>query len=342
MYPIIVIPAYEPSSELCALVAVLQEARPTQPIIIIDDGSSPNAAPIWAKLPQQITLLRHAINLGKGQALKTAFNYVLLHYPDAPGVITADADGQHLAADIFAVSDALVSDQATLWIGARQFDGNVPFRSKIGNTVTRHVFRLLVGQMIHDTQSGLRGIPKHLLPTLLRISSNRYEFELDMLVDVAKQQHPIREIPIKTVYLNNNQSSHFRPLLDSLRIYFVFLRFCTLSLVTALLDFIVFSIAFLCSHAILFSFITARMVAGSFNFYFGKQLIFKSDRHIWPEALRFTGLVLFLMMISYGLVNSMVYFLDINVYTSKIIAEFGLFLLSFSAQRLFVFHRESK
>ncbi|MAZ44485.1 MAG: dolichyl-phosphate mannose synthase [Legionellales bacterium] len=342
MEPVLVIPAFQPTEGLLTVVEEIRSHRPLMPILVINDGSKPEHGVLFERVRQLgATVLEHAINLGKGQAIKTAINEVLINpaYAQAVGIVTADADGQHLSKDVFKVADSLLGEPTTLWIGARAFDEDVPFRSQLGNTVTRYVFKLLVGRMIYDTQSGLRGIPRHLLKKLMTLRSTRYEFELDMLIEAAHQKLAIKETSIQTVYIDHNSSSHFRPLLDSVRIYFVFLRFCALSIVTALLDFVVFSIAFWFGSTIFASFIFARLVAGTFNFVVSKQMIFRSEASIWPEALKFSCLVLALMGISYVLVHAMVGYLGLNVLVSKVIAEFGLFLLSFAAQRLLIFSR---
>lgn len=341
MQPVLIIPAYQPTEGLETVIDAVLEQRPQMPIIVVNDGSAPEHLMCFERLKSRgVTVLEHAINLGKGQALKTAINHVLTsEYSSCAGIVTADADGQHLPKDIFKICDALVANPSTLWIGSRAFDKDVPLRSQFGNTVTRYVFKLLVGQMVRDTQSGLRGIPKSFLPCLLKLRSTRYEFELDMLVEAAHQQLSIKECPIQTVYIEENASSHFRPLVDSLRIYFVFIRFCALSIVTAVLDFIVFSLSFWLGATVLTSFLFARGVAGTFNFLIGKQMIFKSSARILPEAVKFALLVLFLMGISYVLVKAMVFYFGWNVLVSKVLAEFALFLLSFAAQRILVFNQ---
>src|SRR5689334_23087678 len=97
----VVIPAYRPSAGLVDLVRSLS-GRERNAIVVVDDGSGPEFAAVFAAaaaLPN-VELLRHAVNLGKGAALKTAFNHVLCVYPDLAGVVTADADGQHHPDDI--------------------------------------------------------------------------------------------------------------------------------------------------------------------------------------------------------------------------------------------------
>ena len=183
----IVIPAFEPTTALVDLVRDLSvDARA---IVVVDDGSSPAAQPIFERIAQMrgVVVLRHAANLGKGQALKSAFNHVLLGTAagECVGVVTADADGQHLACDIRRVADCLERTSDALVLGTRAFDGPMPLRNRVGNIVTRGVFRLLLGRPVGDTQTGLRGIPRSFLPDLLTIEAAHYEFELEMLVRAA-------------------------------------------------------------------------------------------------------------------------------------------------------------
>jgi putative flippase GtrA len=289
-----------------------------------------------AALPN-VVLLTHAVNLGKGQALKTAFNHVLIHTPaDAVGAVTADADGQHLAADIRRVAERLEQGgPRTLILGSRAFQGTVPLRSRIGNVMTRRIFTLLIGRALTDTQTGLRGIPRSFLGELMQLKAGRYEFELEMLIRATRQM-PLEELTIATVY-GDFATSHFSPLRDSLRIYFVFLRFTSLSIITAGIDYATFAIVFQSQRNILLSIIIARLIAGTFNFTANRIVVFRSRGPILGEAVKYATLVITLMLISYGLVNMLIIVLRLNVYVSKVIAEGGLFLASFALQNLVVF-----
>ena len=232
MKPPVVIPAYQPGPELEKLVKALLADGGTE-VIIVDDGSSPERAAVFPALTRQprVHILRHETNEGKGQALKTAFNYFLASFPEAaPGVVTADSDGQHLPGDIAAVSRRLSENDAALCLGTRTFKGAVPAKSLFGNTLTRLVFRVFSGRAVSDTQTGLRGIPRAFLPDLIKVRAGGYAFELEMLLMAVRSGMQIAEVPIETVYAGGNAGSHFRPLLDSLRIYSVFLRFAAASL----------------------------------------------------------------------------------------------------------------
>jgi putative flippase GtrA len=337
----IVIPAYEPTPALLALVTTLTDpgAGVPRPIIVVDDGSSSACRETFlalAGLPG-VVVLAHAVNLGKGQALKTAFNHFLLRGErDAPGVVTADADGQHLADDIRRVAERLEAMPSSLVLGSRSFEGAVPLRSRVGNGFTRAVFRLLLGRPIADTQTGLRGIPRGLLAELLQIEAGRYEFELEMLVRASTRRLPIEQVPIATVYGGDGQS-HFNPLRDSLRIYFVFIRFLGLSMATSGLDFSVFALVYVAAHNILAATAIARAVAGTFNFISNRTLVFRSTGGLAREALKYALLVMMLMGVSYGLVTSLMIFAGLGVYASKLLAEGVLFAASFALQNLWVF-----
>lgn len=228
MIPItLLIPAYNPQPTLLDLVnqAINQKIKH---IVVINDGSStPQSLSLFDTLRKdsRIVVLDHTYNMGKGAALKTGFKYISLYLDDCAGIVTADADGQHVIDDIVKVGQALLNEPNNLILGVRTFDNGVPFRSKIGNVVTRWVFNKITGVTITDTQTGLRGIGLVNIPIYLKIPSNRYEFELEMLLISNSKGIKITEVSTKTIYLNNNKSSHFSPFFDSMRIYSVFLKF---------------------------------------------------------------------------------------------------------------------
>lgn len=335
---IIIIPAYEPSEILIKLSTKLVEQGFN--LIIVNDGSGAGCQHIFAELSkyQKITIINHAVNLGKGQALKTAFNYYLTDPKSHDKtIITADADGQHLVEDIIGLSRKVDINPFDLWLGVRNFKGKVPFRSAFGNSLTKFIFKLLIGIKLSDTQTGLRGIPRELAKNMLRTMAMGYEFELEMLIKAKEKKIKIREFPIHTVYENNNASSHFNPLIDSIKIYFVFIRFCLISILTAIIDLIVFAIAQVIYNNILISAISSRIIAGGFNFTFGKYYVFKSSNQLALEFAKYSITVLLLALLSFELIYFLINNFGLNVYISKILAETTLFILSFAIQRTFVF-----
>ncbi|MBS0350830.1 MAG: glycosyltransferase family 2 protein [Proteobacteria bacterium] len=228
--PAIVIPAYQPNERLITLVHGLRHQRPEQEIIIVDDGSDREKKKFFHALQEyQVQLLEHPKNYGKGQALKTAFNYYLQKTAQPIGVVTADADGQHSIKDILILSDRLSKATEILYLGVRDFKKipgtKIPWRSQFGNWMTARLFHMISSIPVQDTQTGLRAIPSPLLQLVASSQSKAYEFEMEMLMIAAIHQIPIATIPIETIYFDNNTQSHFKPLLDSIKVYKVILKY---------------------------------------------------------------------------------------------------------------------
>ncbi len=221
----VIIPAWQPTAALPTLVADLA-ARGFGPLLIVDDGSGEAFQSLFQQVAamEGVVLLRHAANRGKGRALKSAFAYVREHLPQVAGVVTADADGQHTPADIERVARVFLGSTGDAILGVRTFGPAVPPRSRIGNRLTRRLFALLTGASVSDTQTGLRALPCPILPELLALPGERYEYEMTVLTHLCRSGRTPREVPIATVYLDGNRGSHLHPVLDSIRILFALLR----------------------------------------------------------------------------------------------------------------------
>jgi glycosyltransferase involved in cell wall biosynthesis len=337
---VLVIPAYKPSPSLPEIVNQLIVSSLINHVVVVNDGSGLDYISIFDQLSvmADVTILHHMVNLGKGAALRTGFNFAGCVFPASVGVVTADADGQHLVPDILAVADALARNGRALVVGARQLEGDIPFRSKFGNTVTRYVMRAVTGQRLHDTQTGLRGIPMDFIPILLKSTAAGYEFELDMLVTCKYTARQIREIPISTVYLDGNKSSHFNPLIDSMKIYFVLLRFMFVSFTTAILDNLVFFVALNLFPHILLSQAIGRFCAGVFNYYVNKNSVFHSRRRNIIAVPRYWFSVAVFGALSYIIIQSLLAYTSLTVVAAKLLAETVTFFFSFFVQRDFVFN----
>ena len=187
-------------------------------VVVVDDGSLEGREAFDAVRGDVDAVLVHATNRGKGAALRTAFAWAQEKLPRLAGVVTVDGDGQHDPEDVRRVAEELAREpNGGLVLGVRSFSGNVPFRSRLGNFWTRGLFRLVTGLSVSDTQTGLRGIPAALLPRLLAIPGDRYEYEIRMLADARRHPAPPREVSVRTIYLDGNASSHYRPLRDTFR-----------------------------------------------------------------------------------------------------------------------------
>ena len=192
---IIVIPAYQPDEKLTGVVDTLI-SKTNFPIVIVDDGSQADCQPLFAALSEkdQVTVLHHEVNRGKGAAMKTAFQYVYDYCPDAEGVITVDADGQHLPDDVLRVAETFRAHRDALVTGSRRFTGNVPFKSRAGNAITRFVFAISTGVKLYDTQTGLRAFSRENIPRMISLKGDRYEYEISQLLYCCRELIPIVEV----------------------------------------------------------------------------------------------------------------------------------------------------
>jgi glycosyltransferase involved in cell wall biosynthesis len=229
------IPAFNPERPLVDLVRELS-ACGFRSIIVVDDGSSPDAATVFSELTaiRGCELARHGLNRGKGRAIKTGLACFLERHPEAEGVVTVDADGQHLAKDVVRVAESFLAAPDALVIGSRKFAQDTPWRSRFGNQLTRQVFRWVAGARLADTQSGLRCFSRAIVPGLLALAGERYEYEMNVLAACPGLSVPLREVEIEAVYLDGNSSSHFNPVVDSLKIYALLLRLPFAALLKAL------------------------------------------------------------------------------------------------------------
>ena len=333
------LPAWQPEASFGALVAELV-TRGFGIVIVVDDGSQAACEPVFAEIAAlpRVNLLRHATNLGKGRALKSGFNHLLSAHPEMRGVVTADADGQHAPGDIERVARALLAGNGKPVLGVRRFSAAVPLRSRIGNRLTRLIFRLLTGTRLTDTQTGLRGLPLNLLPELLPLEGERYEYEMTMLAHLCRSGQVPAEVPIATIYLENNRGSHFNPVWDSMRIYFVLLRFYASSLLAAGIDLAGFSLCFALTHRILPSLVAGRL-SSLINFTINRRFVFQSRPPVPGSLWRYYVLAAVVAGVSYALIVRLQKGAHWNVLLAKITVDAVLSLASFSAQRTFVFRR---
>lgn len=186
----------------------------TTNIIIVNDGSTDSTAEIL-KSYSQLTQIHHPKNLGKGRALRNGFRKALeLNFEYA---ITIDSDGQHFAADIPIFIEEIQKEPNALLIGSRNMtQENVPKKSSFGNKFSNFWFKFETGIKLDDTQSGFRLYPLRLLPK--RFYTNKFEFEIEVIVRAAWKGIVVKNIPIQVLYDPTERVSHFRPFQDFTRI----------------------------------------------------------------------------------------------------------------------------
>ncbi|MGY1743468.1 MULTISPECIES: glycosyltransferase [unclassified Blastococcus] len=333
---IVLVPAYEPDARLLALVEALRAADPALHVLVVDDGSGPAARPVFAAVRALgCTVLGHPVNRGKGAALRTGLAHAAAAWPGEE-VVTADSDGQHSVVDVLRVADRVRRTGATV-LGVRGFDGAVPARSRLGNSASRVLFRLATGVALADTQTGLRGYPAHLVPWLLTVPGDRFEYELRVLLQAARRGLAVEQVPIATIYLEGNASSHFRPLVDSARVYAPLLAFLASSLAAFAVD----TVALLALHALtgalLVSVAGARLLSGTANFAVNRRYVFpggRRDRR--AAALRYAALAGCLLAANYGLLAALTR-AGVPLLAAKVLTEALLVVASFLVQRAVVF-----
>ena len=368
----VVIPAYKPDK---ALMGFSQEllTKGFGEIIVVDDGSGKEYSDVFTQVKNAgCLLLEHDVNKGKGRALKTAFEYILREKPYISAVVTADADGQHLIKDIIKVGQKTLETDNALVIGGRVFSGKVPLRSRLGNAITRGVFNFVSGQRVHDTQTGLRGIPINSLEKISKLVGERYEFEMNMLLEAKLLKLKIVEIEIETVYIDDNSSSHFNALTDSWKIYkqiFMFsgatiyrhiIMFGGSSLIAFGIDYALFSLltiivpklfiemppqkvveflglSFRYYPDVLIATLAARAVSSTVNFFINRNVVFaKKDGSILKHAISYYLLVIIIIVANNFIITGLIS-VGLNVYLAKIITEAILFICSFFIQKRFIF-----
>lgn len=347
----LIIPAYEPDERLVTLVQQLSEFYPDN-IIVVNDGSGQQYDIYYNEVQQcRCIVLKHHKNLGKGRALKNAFNYCLNHFPDMAGCITVDSDGQHCLKDILRIREALIQNPEKLILGARDFSGNnIPLKSKIGNRLTIKVCKFLCGMELRDTQTGLRGIPKSFMAELLDTKGERFEFEMQMLLE-SQNRYPIYEITIETLYDSvESHQTHFDPIRDSIRIYSIlgasFLRFVISALSSSILDLLLFSIlcTFLKSKIgisyIAVATVGARILSSIYNFLINHRLVFKSSEKYNRTILKYFTLAICQMAASALFVTIFCMVLKgINEFLVKVIVDTILFFISYQIQHNIIFKK---
>lgn len=357
----VIIPAYEPDERLIALLEDFR-IQGIRNVIIVNDGSGEAYTEVLDRAQAILqdldgTYLVHEVNCGKGRALKTAFAWVLENDPEAPGVVTADSDGQHTVDCIRAVMQRLREQPQALVLGVRTFDQeDVPWKSAFGNKLTMKVLGYVSGVRVSDTQTGLRGIPRAFIRDLLNVPGERFEFETQMLLETAGR-YPIEEVPIRTIYdSKENHQTHFNPFKDSIRIYRIlgakFIKYLFASISSCVIDLVLFAIfcrllrgtmptapaplnrvPYVAAATVL-----ARVLSATYNFAMNYKVVFKSREKVSGSAARYVALAVVQMLFSAILVTGGTALLPaLPEVVVKAVVDTILFLVSYYVQRKYVF-----
>ena len=334
---IVLIPAFNPNEKLIELVDELKNKKIN--IVVVDDGS--NNQEIFNKLDKKATIIHHEKNKGKGRAIKTGLANIKENYKGNYIIVTMDADGQHKVSDAIKLIEYCQNNPNSLVLGSRKLDKNVPFKSKIGNTITKNVYKMVTKNNINDTQTGLRAFSTDYVDRLLKIKGERYEYEINMLLEL-NNEIPIKEIEIETIYIDNNKDSHFNPIKDSYRIYKEIIKFCFSSILSFILDFILYSIFLIVfktnPYYIQLSNIIARIFSATFNYTLNKKIVFNYNNGIIKSASSYAILAIFIL-ITNTCILTILTSIGINKLVAKVITEVILFIISYTIQHRFIFKK---
>lgn len=335
----ILIPSLNPRENIIKIVENLKISG-FDNIFFVDDGSKEETKKNFKVVEEQFgaKVIVHDVNQGKGASLKDGIRYIKDN-TDLIGIVTMDSDGQHLVKDVENVVDAM--DEDSIVLGVRDFDiKGVPFRSRFGNKISTFYLKIVSGRFIKDTQTGLRGISKKYFENSLEIEGNRYEYEMNILMNWCKDKNcSIKCVPIETVYDGENVS-YFNPIVDSIIIYKEFFKNVISSVICAILDIVLF-VLFLNVFKIMnvfWSNITARILSGVFDFGINKFWVFKvrDSAKGKQEFIKYLILFIIQMLINSGLVT-LLSLISTHVVIIKIIVNTIIYFTNFFIKKRFIF-----
>lgn len=344
----VVLPSLNPDEKLNMVVdGLLREGF--RDIVIVNDGSDEEHLEPFrqAAAHPEVTLLIHEVNRGKGRALKTAFSYIRQNRPDIAGVVTVDGDNQHTPHDIRACAE-MMEKTGDVIFGCRDFSGpDVPKKSRVGNVCTSLALKLFCGIALSDTQTGLRAIPYRYLERMEKVKGERFEYETEMIFDLKRAGIAFREVTIETVYIEENASSHFHPVKDSLRIFRIIFAFAFSSVASCLIDYLLFTLLILLLEGkvslgleIFLATFLARAVSSVFNYCMNRKAVFRSDASVKKTLSKYYVLCALQTACSYLLVYLLSFLSQAGPALEllfKILVDMILFLLSFRIQQGWVF-----
>lgn len=340
---IALVPSYEPDEALLKVVSELLDNSFI--VVVVNDGSASSYDEIFNQLPSDVHYLSYEKNQGKGFALKHGFAYIKDHLNPDSLIVTLDSDGQHRVSDAIKICD-VCEREGGIVLGSRYFGKGTPFKSRFGNFMARTTFLISTRHKIYDTQTGLRAFDFSLLEMLINVKGNRYEYEMNVLLEAVRNDISVKEERIETIYLDNNSGTHYNAFKDTLRIFKEVIKFSASSLIGFLVDYAAFTLLTLipCDWArwLIACNIIARVISASVNFTINYKLVFKSQDKVWAAIFKYAMLAIFILGCNTLLLWILVEQAGMNKYLAKVIVEVTMFITNWLVQRLFVFRKKKK
>lgn len=346
---VVIIPSLEPDEKLTPYIKELISAG-IKKIVVVNDGSSKKCDSIFNEISniEECHVLTHEVNRGKGAAIKTALNFYINNLSGSDGVITVDADGQHSVPDVLRMCEAMSANPDSFVLGCREFGEETPSKSLVGNRITSFAMKFFYGISLSDTQTGLRGIPNSMINGLLTLRGTRYEYELNMLIFAKGNCIPFVVIPIETIYFDNNSKSHYRPIIDSARIFAKVISgligFSASAICAAFIDISIYGLMtkvvlahFPLFWMLLIAFLAARITSSAINFALNRRLPLSQNKNIFDTMPKYYTLVVVQMIVSFLSIYVLCAHTNIDEMIIKIIVDCILGLVSYQIQLRWVF-----
>lgn len=355
----VVIPAYRPDVRLHNLIEGLNEEDVR--FVVVDDGSGVSFASVFRRIEKDfdnVTVIRHSLNRGKGHALKSAFDYISRICKPRDGVLTIDADGERFIENAKRVAAAWREDPSSFVIGSRLIRGKVPFKSRFLTGVTKSFFAITTGVRVNDILSGVRAFSVDLIPELMKQRGERYDFEIAELLYAAQNHITIKEIPFETEYVSDSRSAHFRLFRDSWLIYKMIFVFMLSSFSCFVIDYSLLLILAGVFKSLrsavetspgeyslpvfglpvdthLLALIIARTISSFVNFLLNRKVVFKTGSN--AAIIRFYAVIVGLLIANYGLLAIVATQDGLPLWIAQLVVQAVLYPFSFILQRKFVF-----
>ena len=355
----VVIPSLDPDEKLLQVVQGIESVG-FEDVVLVNDGSKAENLHYFeeaaAIMPGKVTILHHEVNKGKGAAIKTALKWYMENRPEGLGVVTVDGDNQHHHDDTKACVLKML-ETGNLVLGVRDFSGkDVPTRSKVGNRTASLIFRIFCGMKISDTQTGLRVFPNEIIPLLSEAKGERFEYETNMLLILKPNGIKMTEQKIKTVYIEENKSSHYRAVKDTWRIFKIVCGSAGIYLGSSFASFIVDNSLYAFFLWLIRNYLTvipasiwegvalapARILSSILNFTLNKKFAFHNNDKYSKTVWKYYSICIPQMITTMVLLPLFSHWIGLadgsfaNV-ALKIVIEMFLFCLSYFIQKNWVF-----
>lgn len=327
MQKIALIPAYQPDSRMLPLVKKVKRLDFT--VVVVDDGSGADYDDAFESAKEYADVLRYVPNRGKGEALKHGLRYIQEHFSPPYTVVTADSDGQHRLEDIVKVSRIAAENPKSLILGKRPLDKSTPIKSRIGNGITRVLYRLTTGRKVYETQTGLRAFSDTMIDRFLKLPGSRYEFEIDMML--ISSDIDIIETEIRTVYFDNNAATHFRPIADTVALNKEFILYKLPSIFSGCVDYLLFMALTGLTNLLLVSNIGARILSLALKFLLNRTVFFAEKAPIGQYLITSAAVIVLDTLCLWGL-----YAAGMNPYYAKLLSGILMIFVSIFLRMLFV------